>query len=134
MNAQHEYNTQVALVNYLRVAYPKALYCGSAGGMYTNKVQYSKMKASGYVKGFPDLFIYEPRGIHHGLAIELKWKEEPFMYGSAARGGKSIRLGKPTPEQKQWIESLNARGYVAGICYGFDEARKMIDNYLKQTT
>jgi len=23
-------------------------------------------------KGFPDLFFYEPRGEHHGLAIELK--------------------------------------------------------------
>ena len=31
-----------------------------------------RLKASGYKRGFPDVFVYEPRGPFHGLAIELK--------------------------------------------------------------
>ena len=34
--------------------------------------QRNKAKATGMKKGVPDLFIYEPRGEYHGLAIELK--------------------------------------------------------------
>jgi hypothetical protein len=71
------------------------------------------MKRTGYVKGFPDLFIYEPRGAFYGLAIEMK-KEK----GGAA-----------SPEQKRWLEQLRNRGYASYICKGKDEAIKIIDEY-----
>ena len=110
---ESESNQQEIVVKYLRLAYPDALYCASAGGMRTSYLQAIKMKRTGYVKGFPDLFIYEPRGEFHGLAIEMK-KEKG---------------GAVSPEQKRWQEQLRNRGYCSYICKGNEEAIKVIDEY-----
>jgi len=110
---ESEQNQQEIVIKYLRLAYPDALYCASAGGMRTSYLQAVKMKRTGYVKGFPDIFIYEPRGSFFGLAIEMK-KEK----GSTA-----------SPEQKRWQEQLRNRGYCSYICKGSEEAIKVIDEY-----
>jgi hypothetical protein len=110
---ESESNQQEIVIKYLRLAYPDALYCASAGGMWTSDSQRIKMARTGYVKGFPDLFIYEPRGEYHGLAIEMK-KEKG---------------GTASPEQKRWQEQLRNRGYCSYICKGKDEAIKIIDEY-----
>jgi hypothetical protein len=110
---ESESNQQEIVIKYLRLAYPDALYCASAGGMRTSYLQAIKMKRTGYVKGFPDLFIYEPRGEYHGLAIEMK-KEKG---------------GTASPEQKRWQDDLRNRGYCSYICKGSEEAIKQIDEY-----
>jgi len=110
---ESESNQQEIVVKYLRLAYPEALYCASAGGMRTSYLQAIKMKRTGYVKGFPDLFIYEPRGEFHGLAIEMK-KEKG---------------GTASPEQKEWQEQLRNRNYCSYICKGSEDAIKRIDEY-----
>jgi hypothetical protein len=110
---ESESNQQEIVIKYLKLAYPDALYCASAGGMRTSYLQAVKMKRTGYVKGFPDLFIYEPRGAFYGLAIEMK-KEKG---------------GTASPEQKRWQEQLRNRGYASYICKGKDEAIKIIDEY-----
>ena len=110
---ESEANQQEIVIKYLRLAYPNVLYCASAGGMRTSYLQAIKMKRTGYVKGFPDLFIYEPNQDFHGLAIEMK-KEK----GSVA-----------SPEQKSWQEQLRNRGYASYICKGNEEAIKVIDEY-----
>lgn len=110
---ESEANQQEIVVKYLRLAYPTALYCASAGGMRTSYLQAIKMKRTGYVKGFPDLFIYEPTQDYKGLAIEMK-KEKG---------------GVASPEQKWWQEQLRNRGYASYICKGKDEAIKTIDEY-----
>jgi hypothetical protein len=110
---ESEANQQEIVIKYLRLAYPDALYCASAGGMRTSYLQAVKMKRTGYVKGFPDLFIYEPRGEFYGLAIEMK-KEKG---------------GVASPEQKRWQEQLRNRGYASYICKGNEEAIKVIDEY-----
>jgi len=103
---------QAAVIKWIKIKYPKILYCASAGGLKTSYTQAARMKATGYRRGFPDLAIYEPCNGFHGLFIELK-KEG----------------GYPSPEQKAWIEELRKRGYSAFICTGFDEATRVIDNY-----
>ena len=110
---ESEANQQEIVVKYLRLAYPNALYCASAGGMWTSDSQRIKMAKTGYVKGFPDLFIYEPRGEFHGLAIEMK----------------RVKGSKIEPEQIEWQEQLRNRGYASYICKGKDEAIKVIDEY-----
>jgi hypothetical protein len=112
---ESEANQQEIVIKYLRLAYPDALYCASAGGMRTSYLQAIKMKRTGYVKGFPDLFIYEPRGEFHGLAIEMK-KEKG---------------GTTSPEQKRWQDDLRNRGYCSYICKGNEEAIKVIDEYFQ---
>lgn len=75
-----------------------------------------KLKRMGMSVGFPDFFIYEPRGGYHGLAIELKRR----------------KCGRVTEEQKKCLKELSERGYYATVCYGFDDAKAVIDRYLKQ--
>ena len=110
-----EDDLQTAVVTYLKLEY-KALFCASLGGQY-QKYQSQRMKAkrTGYVAGFPDLFIYEPKGKYNGLALELKVK------GNYA-----------SPKQKKWLLDLTERGYDAWVCTGFDQAKEVIDNYFNQ--
>lgn len=71
------------------------------------------MKAEGLRAGVPDIFLPVRRGDYGCLAIELK-----SMKGSA------------TPEQKGWIERLNAHGNYATVCKGWLAAKTVIENYL----
>ena len=113
---ESEANQQEIVIKYLRLAYPHALYCASAGGMRTSYLKAIKMNRTGYVKGLPDLFIYEPNQDYHGLAIEMK-KEKG---------------GVASPEQKEWQEQLRNRGYSSYICKGSEEAIKIIDEYFNE--
>jgi len=106
---------QKAVVKFLKINYPKALYCASAGGMRTSMKQAIKMKAMGYVAGFPDLFIYEPNGLYNGLAIEMK----------------RTKGGVVSNEQKEWLKSLNQRHFKAVTCYGALDAIQTIIKYFK---
>lgn len=109
-----EAGVQFLIIQHLKIMYPNALYCASAGGMFTSMKQAIKMKATGYVKGFPDLQICEPNGKYFGLFIEVKTEK-----------------GVVSKEQKEWIKQLNKRGYYATYVKGFDEAIKVIDGYFK---
>lgn len=73
-----------------------------------------RLKAAGYKRGFPDVFLYEPRGEWHGLAIELKREKG----------------GRVSAHQKEWIERLIARGYRAEVAKGFDHAVEIALDYL----
>ena len=106
---------QSEVIKYINYQYPKIRYCGSAGGVFTGITQARKMVRTGYVKGFPDLFIYEAKNGFHGLAIEIK----------------TIK-GRATKEQKEWIDDLNERGYKAKICKGLPEILDVIDKYLNE--
>ena len=114
--AQNELKVQIAVVNWIKTNFPEMLFCASAGGMRTSLSVAKKMKASGYVKGFPDLFLYHPTSKHCGMAIELKADSK----------------GYASKEQKEWIKSLNDRGYYAVVCKGFDVAIEQITNYLNE--
>jgi hypothetical protein len=109
-----EAGVQKAVIDYLKYTYPQALYCASAGGVRTSMKQAIKMKATGYVKGVPDLQIFEPMGKYHGLLIEIK----------------DIK-GVVSKEQKEWIKELNERGYYATYSRGFESTIKVIDDYFK---
>jgi hypothetical protein len=110
----NEYKLQCEVVKYIQLRYPKVRYCASAGGVRTTISQARKMKASGYVKGFPDLQILEPKGGYHGMFLELKTLK-----------------GHPTAEQRQWVQHLSNKGYYAKIIKGIDNIIIEIDKYLK---
>ena len=112
LNQNTEYQLQKAVCKYLDLS--NILYCGSMGGNYQPHVSVRmRAKKSGYKRGFPDLFIYEPVGKFHGLAIELK-----------------VGKNRATKEQLKWRDELNKRGYVAEICHGLDNAISVIETYL----
>lgn len=74
----------------------------------------ARLKRMGMSPGYPDLLLDCPKGIYHGLRIELK----------------KDRDSKPTAEQKKWISKLNRYGYYAVVCYGADEAIAVLHQYL----
>lgn len=108
-----EQNLQSAVIKYLQLKYPRVRYCASLGGIRTSFKQAIKAKATGYVKGFPDLQITEARGGYFGLFLEIKMEKR-----------------YPTKEQKEWILDLTARGYKALIVKGLDKCIIAIDEYL----
>ena len=75
-----------------------------------------RMKATGYKRGFPDVFVYEPRGAFHGLAIELK-KEKG---------------GRVSESQKEWKQALEERGFHATVAKGYDMAVEVLERYLTE--
>ena len=114
--AQKELYVQIAVVKWIKLSFPEMLYCASAGGMRTSLSVAKKMKASGYVKGFPDLFLYHPTNKHNGMAIELKADNKSYA----------------SKEQKEWVKKLNERGYYAVVAKGFDQAIQEITAYLNE--
>lgn len=125
-----EEEVQRSVVKYLKMRYPKAKYCASLGGIRTSYKQAVKAKATGYVKGFPDLQICVPMergvdieggtpqggGVYHGLFLEIKKDKKSY----------------PTKEQKEWIAYLNEQGYCARVTKGLDESIEVIDNYFNK--
>ena len=110
----NEAKMQEAIVKYIKLQYPGVKYCASLGGIRAGKKQGAKARKTGYVKGFPDLQITEARKGFFGLFLELK----------------KDKKGYPTPEQKEWIQALNDRGYNAQVTKGLDATIKALDDYL----
>jgi hypothetical protein len=109
-----ESDIQQALVKYISLKYPDALFSSSNGDIPTTKRIGLRAVKMGYCKGIPDLMIFEPRHGYHGLFIELK------------RDKKSV----VSDVQKVWIERLMARNYKAVVGVGLDECIKIVDEYL----
>lgn len=82
-----------------------------------SKANGGRMVAEGLKKGVPDICLPVPRGRYHGLYIELK----------------RLKGGRPTDEQKDWIEKLRAQGYMAEICNGWAAASQVILAYLTES-
>src|SRR6266852_4492356 len=68
-------------------------------------------KCMGVRKGVSDFYLPLPVKPYHGLWIELK-----------RRSGSKVSL-----EQQFWIDKMNDLGYLAVICYGFDQAVNTIN-------
>lgn len=72
------------------------------------------LKRQGLKKGVPDMFLPLSRNGYYGLFIELK-----------------VGKNKTTKEQNEFIRDVSVNGYKCEICYGADEAIKLIEEYLK---
>jgi len=83
---------------------------GGLRGVITGR----RLKEEGVKPGIPDLCLPVARGVWHGLYIELK-----------RRKGGSV-----SDNQKWWIERLREQGYRATVCFGFDDARQTIEQYM----
>ena len=80
-----------------------------------NAREAASLKRQGVKSGVPDLVLPIPRGIYHGAYIEMK-----------------INNNKTTENQKIWIKQLKEQGYFVAVCYGWQEASEVIEDYMKQ--
>jgi hypothetical protein len=117
---QHERSEQEALITWARIVYPDELLFAIPNSLVRTCVQARNMARSGLRSGVPDLCLAVARKGYHGLYIELKRTPE-----------KGQPKGQVTAKQREIIDHLNSRGYLAKICYGWDSARETISEYME---
>ncbi len=115
----HEHDEQSALMQWADVwawEYPELglLYANANGGYRPDKTARA-MKREGLKAGVPDLFLPVPRNGKHGFYIEMK---------------RANRKNHATPQQQRWIRVLQDYGYRCEVCYGFEEAKVSLCDYL----
>lgn len=113
-----EAQEQTYLFNWIAFARGKTpeldlLYHVPNGGS-RDKREAARLKAQGVRAGVPDLCLPVPTSMYHGLYIELKFGRN-----------------KPSEEQVKWLEALKRQGYKTAVCYGWEEAKDVILNYLQ---
>lgn len=112
-----EHDEQAALIEWAKFAEPHypdlALLFAIPNGGARHPATGARMKAEGVKPGVPDLFLPAPRRRYHGLFIEMKKKG-----------------GRVSADQNAWLDNLNSRGYATAVCYGFEDARKILEMYL----
>ena len=130
-----ELELQAQVADYLRLQYPDVLFHSDFGsGIKLTMGQAAKQKRlQGGRRAWPDMFIAEPRMISDGrfsyfkagLFLELKRDGvRVFKKNGELVADEHIR------EQSELLENLREKGYVAEFACGFDEAKKLIDEYL----
>ncbi len=116
-----EHDEQVALFAWSQLqASPAALLFAIPNGGQRHKAVAAKLKTEGVCSGVPDLFLPVARGSHHGLFIEMKRAD-----------------GVPSDvsvSQHSWHHLLIQQGYSVVVCFGFEQARTAILEYLNQGT
>ena len=124
---QPEYHLQVQVCEYIRWQYPKTLCLSDtiAATRLTipQQVRNKAIQKSGFK--CPDLVIYEPKGMYHGLFIELKI-ENPFKHNGELKSNEHLEA------QQKTLFDLTEKGYWACFAWSFDQAKLIIDNYMKQ--
>jgi hypothetical protein len=111
---------QVAVMDYLRYQYPQVLSVHVANERATSPRSGALLKRKGVKAGMPDILIFSSRWMEdfsrsfYGLAIELK-----------------CGRNKPTPAQVEVIDRLGGAGWLVKVCYTFEDAKLIIDSYLK---
>ena len=83
------------------------------GGKRT-KTEAARFRAAGVRRGVPDLFLPCAREGYHGLYVEMKALD-----------------GRPSKAQLEMLKALSGQGYKCVVCHGADEARRVIEDYLR---
>jgi hypothetical protein len=121
-----ENRLQDQICRYLKMQYPNCLFRVDFGaGAVLTGIQAAQQTRQQKSRGWPDLFIYEPRKGFAGLFIELK-REGETIYNS-----KGLFRSEHLHEQNEVHVMLRERGFTGGFAKGFDQARELIDGYLK---
>ena len=80
-----------------------------------HRAEAAHLQAQGVKAGVPDLCLPVARGPYHGLYIELKRQKG----------------GRLSIAQTEWLQALQAQGYRAVVCAGWESARDTIVEYLR---
>jgi hypothetical protein len=123
---QLEYQLQKQVCAYLNAQYPNVMYLSDTIASCKLTILQAVRNKAIQKNDFkcPDLIILEPKGEYHGLMIELKIKS-PFKKSGEVLSNEHL-IG-----QQHTITNLINKGYYATFATGFDEAKKIIDNYMK---
>ena len=134
-----ELELQAQVADYIRLQYPSVIFHSDFGsGIKLTMGQAIKQKRlNGGRRSWPDMFIAETiisKIVHNdgsydaysGLFVELK-REGTRIF---KKDGKLV-ADEHIREQFDMLHDLRARGYAAEFACGFDEAKKLIDDYMR---
>lgn len=126
-----EEGIQIAICNYIKKEYPDVIFtCDLSSGMKLPIWIAAKHKSMRSSRGLPDLFISRTVKSHDviiysGLFIELKKDgNSPFLKDG------SLSKDKHVQEQAAILQRLRFQGYSAEFAVGYEQAVKIIDEYL----
>ena len=80
-----------------------------------NPIEGRHLKEQGVKAGVPDIFLPVACGIYNGLFIEMK----------RSKGG------RVSDAQNEMLTGLIKQGYRCAVCHGYEEAKQVIEEYLK---
>lgn len=136
MRKQTEAQLQVQVADYIRLKYPNVLFHSDYGsGVKLTMAQAVMQKRqNGGRRSWPDIIIARPgyeyigddvKQLRYALFLELKREgTRIFKKDGTLVADEHIR------EQFDLLEELHQEGYAAEFACGFDEAKKIIDDYL----
>ncbi len=125
MTRKTEFYIQITLVNWITRDYPDVLFRSDLGGIRLTRnmaIQEKRLQAG---RGWPDMFLPEPRGGYLGLFGEIKIGPEEVY----TRKGE-LRQDQHILEQSAILEQLRERGYKADFWLGLDHGWQIIREYL----
>lgn len=111
---QSESALQSACINWFRYQYPKLIMFAIPNGGQRSEIGGAILKREGVLAGVSDLFLMEPRGVFHGMFIEMKTPDN-YM----------------TEKQKLFFEQATLRGYKCVCCKTNVDFRHEVEAYLK---
>ena len=151
-----EHNLYEQIARYLQLQYPNIIYrFDIAADLKLTMGQAVKLKRLHPKRGYPDLFIAEPKvaktqcrvltdeertelekGMefirvkiqqnYHGLYLEIKKDGEKLTKKDGSWRTPHVA------EQAEMLERLRQAGYKAEFGVGFDECKQIIDKYIKK--
>lgn len=138
--AVKELDTQRQVAEYLRLRYPSVLFHSDYGSGIKLTIGQATIqrRLNGGRRSWPDMFIAEPRAVrledgsicHYcGLFLELK-REGVKIY----KKNGDLVANEHIREQYDMLQALYGKGYKAEFACGFDEAKRIIEEYLDAKT
>ena len=120
MRKKLEDELQIASMRYIRYQYPSAISFhvrneGISGTKLQRMVYGAKSKKLGVLSGVSDIIILEPKGVFHGLMIELKSKK-----------------GRVSETQKLFMQRCEDKNYKTHVCNSLDQVIAAVDLYMNK--
>lgn len=124
---QSEWSHQLKFCKWLKLQYPNIKFRSDiqSAGKLSGAMQNIKQILDPY-KGWPDVAIYHKSGSYCGLYIEMKRENS----GTFLKDG-TLSKSKHVQDQAEMHEFLRSIGYKVEIAEGFEEAKRIFEEYLK---
>lgn len=118
---------QMACADYLRLQYPRVLWCHIANERQTSPARGAKLKRMGVRKGMPDILVFKKISTSKPPFSEVRWMN-PMNCGLAIE--LKIKPNKPSIHQMEVLNQLSEEGWISEVCYDFDAFKEIVDKYL----
>ncbi len=127
-----EHGEQAALFQWAALnikEYPQLKWLYAVpNGFFSTAGQKAKMIAEGLRDGVPDVALPVIKWIVVENVVKIEW---PGLYiEMKIEKRRNQKDGGCSEDQLEWLDYLNSVGYKAVVCYGWEEARDRILEYL----